>query len=76
MKVTNIPFVIGALGTITKGLVQGQEGLDIRGRDPPDYCIIKIGQNIEKSPGYLRRLAVAQTPVKKYRIHNDIFNRV
>ena len=30
----------------------------------PDYSIIKIGQNTEKSPGDLRRLAVTQTPVK------------
>ena len=27
MKVTMIPIVIGALGTVTKGLVQGLEGL-------------------------------------------------
>ena len=26
-----IPFVIGALGTVTKELVQGQEDLEIRG---------------------------------------------
>ena len=32
MKVTIIPIVIGALVTATKGLVQGQEDLEIRGR--------------------------------------------
>ena len=32
----------------------------------PDYSIIKISQNIEKSPGDLRRLAVTQTTVKDY----------
>ena len=32
--------------------------------DHPDYSIIKIGQNTEKSPGNLRRLAVPQTPLK------------
>ena len=32
MKVTVIPIFIGALGTVTKGLVQGQEHLEIRGR--------------------------------------------
>ena len=32
MKVTVIPIVIGALGTITKILVQGLEDLEIRGR--------------------------------------------
>ena len=29
--------------------------------DHLDYSIIKTGQNIEKSPGDLRRLAIAQT---------------
>ena len=29
-------------------------------RDHPDYIIIKIGQNTEKSPGDLRKLAVTQ----------------
>ena len=31
MKVTFIPIVIGALGTVTKGLVKGLEDLEIRG---------------------------------------------
>ena len=34
--------------------------------DHPDYCIIEIGQNIKKSPGDLRRLAVTQTLVKDH----------
>ena len=32
----------------------------------PNYCIIQIGQNTEKSPRDLRRLAVTQTPVKDH----------
>ena len=32
MKVTVIPIVISALGTVTKGLVQGLEDLEITGR--------------------------------------------
>ena len=32
MKVTVIPIVISALGTVTKGLVKGLEDLEIRGR--------------------------------------------
>ena len=32
MKVTVIPIVIGVLGTVTKGLVPGMEGLEIKGR--------------------------------------------
>ena len=36
--------------------------------DHPNYSIIKIGQNTEKSPGDLRRLAVTQIPVRNYRL--------
>ena len=32
MKVTVIQIVIGVLGTVTKGLVQGLEDLEIRGQ--------------------------------------------
>ena len=32
MKVTAVPIVIGAFGTIPKGLVNGLEGLEIRGQ--------------------------------------------
>ena len=32
MKVTLIPIVISALGSVTKRLVQGQENLEIKGR--------------------------------------------
>ena len=32
MKVTMIPIVIGALSTVTKGLVKGLEDLEITGR--------------------------------------------
>ena len=33
MKMTVIPIVIGALGTVTKGLVHGLEELEIRERE-------------------------------------------
>ena len=36
--------------------------------DHPNYSIIENGQNTEKSPGDLRRLAVAQTPVKDHQL--------
>ena len=36
--------------------------------DPPNYYLIKIDQNTERSPGDLRRLAVTQTPVKDYQL--------
>ena len=32
MKVTVIPIIIGALGTVTKAIVQELEDLEIRGR--------------------------------------------
>ena len=64
---TVIPIVTGALGTVIKGLVLGQEDLEIRGPSKPQqsgdhliYCIIKIGQNTEKSPGDLRDLLSLQ----------------
>ena len=33
MKVMEIPIVIGALGTVTKELIQGLEDLEIRGQE-------------------------------------------
>ena len=32
MKVTIVPIVIGAFGTVTKGLLKGQETLEVGGR--------------------------------------------
>ena len=32
MKVMVIPIVIGALGTVTKGLIQGLDELEMRGQ--------------------------------------------
>ena len=60
-----IPIIIGALEIIPKGLVNGLQ--EISG-DHPDYNIIKIGQNTEKSPGDLRTLAVTQTPVENHQL--------
>ena len=34
----------------------------------PNYYIIEIGRNTEKSPGDLRRLAVTQTPVNDHQL--------
>ena len=70
MKVTVIPPVIVALGTVIKRLVQGLEDLKTKrtGGDNPNYIIIEIGRNTKKSPGDLRRLAVTQTPVRNHRL--------
>ena len=52
-------YIQPMIGTRTGGL--GNNGT---GEDCPNYSIIEIGQNTEKSPGDLRRLAVTQTPVE------------
>ena len=64
MRVTVIPFAVGTLRTVSKGLEKGLEGLELGGRI--ETSIIKIGQNTEKSPGYLRRLAVTQIPMEDH----------
>ena len=55
MKVTFIPIVIGAFGTVTKELLKGLEDLEVgsRGGDHQNNSIIESGQNTEKSPGDL-----------------------
>ena len=61
MKVIVIPIVIGALGTVTKGLIKGLEDLEIRMSGDHSNCsIVEIGQ----IPGELRRLAVTSIHVE------------
>ena len=67
MKVTIIPIVIGAFGTVTKVLLKGLEDLG-SWRTCGDYRIIENGHNTEKSPGDLRRLAVTQTQLKDHQL--------
>ena len=72
MKIRVLPIVIGALGTVPKGLVKRMEDLEIRGLgnksgDHPNYYITEIGQNIQ-SPGDFRRYSVTETPVKNHHI--------
>ena len=56
MKVTMIPIVVGALGTIPN------EDLEIRGQGNNNPVnSIKIGQNTEKRSGNSRRLSVTQS---------------
>ena len=64
MKVTIIPIVIGAFGTVTKGRFGGWRPSG----DHPNNSIIENCQNTEKSPGDLRRLAVTQSPVKYHQL--------
>ena len=69
MQVTVIALAIGAFGTVTKRLLKETGGLGSwrTSGDHPNYYIIENGQNTEKSPGNLWRLAVTQTPVKNHR---------
>ena len=53
--------MIAAFVKVTVGLLKGLEDLEIGGPS-----IFENGQNTEKSPGDLRRLAVTQTPVKDF----------
>ena len=70
MKVTIVPIVIGAFGTITKWLLKGLEGLGSwqTGRDYPNDSIAKNGQKTEKGPDDLRIIAVTQIPVKNHQL--------
>ena len=70
MKVTVMPIVVGALGTIPIGFAKGTRRLGNlwTSRDHSSYSIIKIGQNTKKSPGDLRRLDVTQTPVRNHQL--------
>ena len=70
MKVTVKSVVTGLLGTIPQRL--GKETGRLRNQrtsqNHPDYSIIKIDQNTEKSPRDLRRLAVTQTSVRNHQL--------
>ena len=66
MKVTFMPIIIGALGTVTKGLIKGLEDLEIKGRVETIQTTALL-----RSVRILRRvletrgdLAVTQTSVK------------
>ena len=37
-------------------------------RDHPNFSLVEIGQNTEKSPGNLRKLAVTQILVKDHQL--------
>ena len=70
MKVTITQIVIGAFVTVTKGLLKGQEDLEVwrPSGDHPNNSIIGNGQNTERSLGDFKRLAVTQSPVKNHQI--------
>ena len=69
-KGTAILIVIVALGIFTKGIEKETGRLENKWTSGgyPNYSIIKIGQNTEKSPGDLRRLAVSLTPLEDHQL--------
>ena len=65
MSVTVIRTVVSALRTITKSLEGGLENWKLEQESTPSRLqYAKIGQNIEKCPGYPERLGVTRC-VKK-----------
>ena len=60
--------MIGAFGTVIKGLLKELKDLEVGGSGHPDYSITENGQNTKKSPGDLMRIAVTQTSVKNPRL--------
>ena len=76
MKVTVLPIVVGALGTVTKGLVKSIRGLRNKrsSGDHPNYSIVEIDQNTEKSPGDSRRLIVTKTQSEIPSANADVRN--
>ena len=71
IKVTVIQIVIGALGTVTKGLVQGLENLEIRGRvgtiqttSLRSARILRRAQKLEKTCCHPRKKSSANAGVK------------
>ena len=70
MKVTIVPIVICALGTITKGLLKGLEDLEVGRRVETIQmtALLRTARILRWVPGDLRRLAVTQTTVKNHQL--------
>ena len=69
MKVTFIPIVIGALVTVTEGLMKGVEDLEIRGRmETIQTTTLLRSARILRRVQETRRLAVTQTSGKDHQL--------
>ena len=70
MKVTIVPIVIGALGTVTKGLLKGLEDLEVGGRIETiqTTALMRTVRILRRVLETCRRLAVTQTPVKNHQL--------
>ena len=69
MKVTIVPIVIGALGTVTKGLLKGLEDLEVGGwvETIQTTALLRTARILRRDWD-LRRLDVTQTPVKDFQL--------
>ena len=65
-----MPIVIGAFGTVTKGLLKGLEDFEVRGRVETiqTTALLKTWQITEESLRDLKRLAVTQSPMKDHQL--------
>ena len=70
MRVTVIPIVVSALGTVSKSLVKksGRIGNQWKNQDHSDYSIVKTNLNTQKSLRDVMGLAVTQTTVKDHQL--------
>ena len=73
MNVTIVPIVIGAFGTVTKGLLKGLEDLEVGGREETIQTTallrtVRILRRVQETWGDWRSLAVTQTPVKDHHL--------
>ena len=69
MKPLVISVVSGSLRTITNlGKMTESVRNQMTSRCHPNYSIVEIGQNNEKSPGELGRLTATQSSVKDHQL--------
>ena len=69
MKVTIVPIVIGAFGTITKGLLKGLEDLEVGGRvETIQTTVLLKTARILRIILETKRLAVTQSPVRDHQL--------
>ena len=79
MKVTIVPIVIGAFGTITKGLLKDLVDLDVGGWVETIQMIallrtVRILRQVLETWGDLLSLTVTQTPMKNPSANTDVKN--
>ena len=65
---TMLPIGVGALGMVLKGLEKKKSWKLRKNWNCTNHRIVKIGLDIDKSPGNLKRLAVIQTLVKDHQL--------